>query len=1419
VADSTSQEPSLVAQSLRGLVGSLFVSERAGLSGHAFISYVHENSRQVDQLQRTLEEAGIRVWRDTDDLWPGEDWRAKIRDAITHKALVFIICFSKHGIARMTSYQNEELSLAIEEMRKRSPERPWLIPVRFDDCDIPDRDIGGGRTLRSIQHVDLFGLNAEAGAKRLAVVVLRILGREPIRPEEPESSAWPVRDDQKTGTRTDASPQQEGSPGISATSSRSAAMFGPRPEDPSPGKLPDNLATALQHLRRQAGNPSTRTIGRAASYSHTTVAQALNGSRRPRWEVVEQIVRFLGGDVEQFRTLWLAALEAEEGPPPSRDTLEADPLAGSVQGEGGDSPAHQTWQVTATTDKPGLPRRGVYPPPDDWLGSAGVLKLYQPVLFVGLGGSGCDIGAALERRLRREFCGPDGKDFIRRFPGAPKLPYQLPKCVQFVYADMSRDELDRMPSRVVPSSAHIPAVLETAHYLRDLAPPADTYPELARSLRLREPEYVEQWLPPAGHEPMISLLGNGAIQFPTAGRAALFGVLMDSIAPAVRGIREAVGKLATSGEDLAALGGSPPRGVDVFVAFSVAGGTGCGIFYDYLHLIADEVWRQTNLRLKIYPLVLMPSAFEAGLGGGRAAGLNAGRALLDLFRLVDRQNDAEARMGLHGAHDERPHDPDEAAVTYPGNQRIAMRPGTAQTGILFSPPPDATREDMYRSIVSLVVSMVGTEMAEHDSQWGMAHQSFADSFVSQAAARQVWADDGIGNRGVSTALVASLTSPFDHLADLISGRLLREAVRQLSAPEAQAESNQEYLERFLSAANVGVLNFSAAKDRVQFDEPLAAQGARQVATALNDRAAAMRRSLDAIRATGGPRLAEMFNPRAAIQGLLTDLDVFRVQRVASGHPDLDDHMDIAGAAGLLRDRMMSPVAPDGCDDDPPAVPKFSERFRPRQVRWTDPAPIQVRQAQDSWYRWQTEVAWAQAWRANAHIWQRLLAQVETDLRLLTRAFIDFADSDERQFGRWAADLYRARTGVTYLLPFGDIEIEQLMALVKSRLLASLDPESEPRSAAPEAGLVQALVLARDGWQKAYETSLDSSPERAVAYVRDLVTTEVKACLRSTADDRRPLMPRLSDLLAEAAGHPGGGMSLRGYIEEFREKLATLVPPGFTPQGSGPMKVLVFYPADTRSFMIETYLRETINLPRGGRVAYDMRHTLAESITVVMFRTEMGLTDVAEVRDTLRLWARALARPEPGDFLRWRQRTGYDFGYLATTEEHRVEILHRILCALWNGKATAEGDLESPDRITVEVSAGDTLSLELSPLEHASSWGSLLRGYEQFALDGDDTRRLICARLLRELPAGLDSRPRPPAHLYQVLRDLAGSQIDRLDEILMRQAATQRSRTAQMRRFWTDGLPAALDREFSDVASPVARSLRELEQVVFPQSGE
>lgn len=148
-----------------------------GVPGQAFISYVREDSAHADRLQSALEAAGIPVWRDIANIRPGEDWRRNVRHAITNGSAVFIACFSRTSVNRSVSYQNEELTQAIELMRQRRPGDPWLIPVRFDDCKIPDLDLGAGRTLASIQSVDLFGERSSDGIARLIAAVLRILAR------------------------------------------------------------------------------------------------------------------------------------------------------------------------------------------------------------------------------------------------------------------------------------------------------------------------------------------------------------------------------------------------------------------------------------------------------------------------------------------------------------------------------------------------------------------------------------------------------------------------------------------------------------------------------------------------------------------------------------------------------------------------------------------------------------------------------------------------------------------------------------------------------------------------------------------------------------------------------------------------------------------------------------------------------------------------------------------------------------------------------------------------------------------------------------------------------------------------------------------------------------------------------------------
>lgn len=52
---------------------------------------------------------------------------------------------------------NEELTVAIEEIRLRATTATWFIPVRISQCRIPERSTGGGETLSDLQWVDLFG--------------------------------------------------------------------------------------------------------------------------------------------------------------------------------------------------------------------------------------------------------------------------------------------------------------------------------------------------------------------------------------------------------------------------------------------------------------------------------------------------------------------------------------------------------------------------------------------------------------------------------------------------------------------------------------------------------------------------------------------------------------------------------------------------------------------------------------------------------------------------------------------------------------------------------------------------------------------------------------------------------------------------------------------------------------------------------------------------------------------------------------------------------------------------------------------------------------------------------------------------------------------------------------------------------------
>ena len=249
--------------------------------------------------------------------------------------------------------------------------------------------------------------------------------------------------------------------------------------------------------------------------------------------------------------------------------------------------------------------------------------------------------------------------------------------------------------------------------------------------------------------------------------------------------------------DLAALGGLNPSTCDVFVAFSLAGGTGNGMFYDYIHLVADA-FQNTGIAIQVYPLVVMPSAFTEGNGGGRNAMLNAGRGLLDLSRLIDDQNMRDAQVAFRGRGGagqgaERHLPRRESAQDHPD------RAVNAPDRLLVLPDRRAHAGRVHGSIVSFILSMAGIRSAASALD---GHSTAAQStFINQGVDRQTPAPSGIGGRGMSTSAVASLSVPRAEILSLFAARLLSEAIEKIGQPQPD-ENNEPLLDAFFNATNL-----------------------------------------------------------------------------------------------------------------------------------------------------------------------------------------------------------------------------------------------------------------------------------------------------------------------------------------------------------------------------------------------------------------------------------------------------------------------------------------------------------------------------------------------------------------------------------------------------------------------------------------
>jgi formylglycine-generating enzyme required for sulfatase activity len=102
-----------------------------------FLSYAREDEAQVRAVYRRLRDAGFDVWMDKINLLPGQRWQQEIPQAIRHSDFILLF-FSQNSVAKR-GYIQREFRLALDTLEEMPPDAIHTIPIRLDDCQIPEQ--------------------------------------------------------------------------------------------------------------------------------------------------------------------------------------------------------------------------------------------------------------------------------------------------------------------------------------------------------------------------------------------------------------------------------------------------------------------------------------------------------------------------------------------------------------------------------------------------------------------------------------------------------------------------------------------------------------------------------------------------------------------------------------------------------------------------------------------------------------------------------------------------------------------------------------------------------------------------------------------------------------------------------------------------------------------------------------------------------------------------------------------------------------------------------------------------------------------------------------------------------------------------------------------------------------------------------
>lgn len=952
----------------------------------------------------------------------------------------------------------------------------------------------------------------------------------------------------------------------------------------------------------------------------------------------------------------------------------------------------------------------------------------QRILYVGIGGSGLDLGIQVDAALKREICGLDGNNLSRK--GLSYSTNELPPFVQQVYIDLAAAAVSRVSKQLEGSSVRT---------ITGIIPRINAYADVAASLRLNNMSQVKGWLPGDAGEPQVNPLSAGAGQFPTVGRAALFQSIHDQgIDSAIASnLTLAVADLSRSLGDLQTYTGNNYfESVAVYVGFSASGGTGCGLFYDVLMILINILKQQLGgTKFVIIPALLLPSTFEGVLGTVplRRARLNAATALVDLASMI------EQMMASNAANI------DQGGVVYPGGQPPYVLGGTASNvqmpvSAVVSSTAGMTRDDTVRMLAGAIVTQISLSGGQDSTDGQVTNNMTFGEDVLNIVAGDYMNPRSVMPKPLMPMVSASLTVPSRKIADIVAKTLLVQSSDPQNGYFARDEESLKDLgNRVLSQSGLRQLvegETFRGSYTIQWDAPKDIKNEAD----LDDKIRILKGKVDT---QAIPVIRTMV--KNALKGMTT-FDVMEgVEKILGADPSVPIPV-LAAAVQQALSRLE--VAEEAFAESGSSTSSTKKRqpkksrvsFIPGRRKLSRKEVEQRFELAKKQFEVDVQKIWMNEWASLNHQWRASVVNGQRKVAELSGLWSRLLSDAQRTAQSGVAQVLRRTEGISDFIPKRGVEEKQAIENIFNLTRESLLTERQ-LSRQSTFDLVQSMLGEVRGEQSALREAVGvfrkgGSQQDFDDAILERLRNDVLRVFGSTAVTSQPAFSSLASLLEEMVSpNPD-----RDAID-LATALGGLVPGVLIPQGDCiRATVVVTYPGN-KNAEIENRLAELLfsdgslrqligagAAMTGSDIVSQLGASVkmqpigdSDSVTVNINMVGQTLFDSPESATVLATWQEQLSDAE-GEKLRWRQRLGYENLDRVLSGASRSRVLHKLLVGLWGGLIEVEeGTLDDPKVLVIYDSNRSQQKsaypyIRLASGTNSGGWTSLLTSFEKLLIE-------------------------------------------------------------------------------------------------------